>query len=59
VRPRPCNPFCASGQQGPNGDSLDVVVVYRFRPQTLMIARLVTGGIFLLRNETLGLELYY
>jgi Flp pilus assembly protein TadG len=59
VRPQPCNPFCAHGQQGPSGDGLDVVVVYRFQPQTLMISRLVTGGTFLLRNETLGLELYY
>jgi hypothetical protein len=58
-RPKPCNPFCVSGQQGPNGDGLDVLVVYRFQPQTLLIARYVTGGTFLLRSETLGLELYY
>jgi Flp pilus assembly protein TadG len=59
LRPRPCNPFCVSGQQGPNGDGLDVLVVYRFQPQTLLITRYVTGGTFLLRSETLGLELYY
>ena len=60
VRPAPCaGGTCSSGQQGPNGDALDVVVAYRFTPSTVKIASYVTGGVFNLRSETEGLEVYY
>lgn len=59
-RPVPCTPApCAPGQQGPNGDGLDIVVVYRFRPATLAIASFVPNGTFYLRAEVVGLALYY
>ena len=60
VRPQPCSPSpCGSGVQGPKGNALDVVVVYRFRPSSLTIASFGTGGTLYLRSETQGLELYY
>jgi TadE-like protein len=60
VRPVPCTPSpCGSAQQGPNGDGLDVVVVYRYRPVSLEIASLGTRGTMYLRAETQGLEIYY
>jgi len=60
VRPQPCSPApCGSGGQGPNGNALDVVVVYRFRPSSLEVASLGTGGTMYLKAEVQGLELYY
>jgi Flp pilus assembly protein TadG len=60
VRPQPCaGGVCGAGVQGPNGDALDIVVVYRFHPSSVPIANFVSGGTFLLRAETQGLELYY
>jgi Flp pilus assembly protein TadG len=58
-RPKACSPACTTGQQGPNGDALDVMVVYKFQPTTMQIATLATGGTFYLRSEVTGLELYY
>ncbi|HEV7677530.1 MAG TPA: TadE/TadG family type IV pilus assembly protein [Candidatus Dormibacteraeota bacterium] len=59
TRPVPCTPSCTAGQQGPKGDGLDIVVVYKFQPASLRIATLTAGGTFTLRAELIGLELYY
>lgn len=58
-RPTACSPSCAAGQQGPKGDGLVVVVVYKFQPSTVRIASFASGGTFYLRSEVVGLELYY